>query len=118
MKVGIKCFLIDGEEVEEEGVADREEMDRRGRVLSPTVLLIREEEMIQKKAKLPRIISRYSSTVHARPTSNMCERLFSQLKLLFNDHRHRLEPSTLEAILFLKVNFSYWDIQFNCQIAF
>ncbi len=60
--------------------------------------------------------SRYSSTVHARPTSNLCERLFSQLKIIFNDHRHRMDPSTFEAILFLKYNIGFWDIHLIAQL--
>ena len=120
-KLSVKTFLKAPIEEEDEEIAvggggGEGPVDHRGRLLSPTRILIEGEERIQEKAKLPRLSSAYSSTVHAKPTSNDCERLFSQLKLILNDHRHRMEPSTTEAILFLKVNSKYWDIRDVAQV--
>jgi hypothetical protein len=55
--------------------------------------------------------SQYRSTLHVRPTSNDLERLFSQAKLVFNDHRRKLSSSYLENILFLKLNEALWSIE-------
>jgi hypothetical protein len=43
------------------------------------------------------------------PTSNEVERLFSQARATIGLQRHNLQPELLEAILFLKVNGSYWN---------
>ena len=108
----LKCFLLSDEDI-----SPNEENATGGggggaeTVLSPTRRLILEEERLQKKAKLPRVQSKYMSTVHAKPTSNVYERMFSQLKLILTDRRHRLEPSTIEIILFLKINWMIWDIR-------
>ena len=44
-------------------------------------------------------------------TSNVCERLFSRAKMIFDDYRKKLEPVNLEAQLFLFVNKQLWDIK-------
>jgi hypothetical protein len=49
------------------------------------------------------------------PTSNVVERLFSQAKLVSTDTRKKLLPRTLESIMFLKYNRSFWSAQmFEC----
>jgi hypothetical protein len=42
------------------------------------------------------------------PTSNICERLFSLAGLICSDLRKAMLPSTLEILLFLKVNRKLW----------
>ena len=46
-----------------------------------------------------------------RPTSNICECLFSMSKFALPDNRKRLNPANLEMQLFLKVNRHLWDIE-------
>ncbi|EGZ29777.1 hypothetical protein PHYSODRAFT_475994 [Phytophthora sojae] len=43
------------------------------------------------------------------PTSNVVERFFSIARVTFGHQRHGLLPRTLETILFLRQNRSYWD---------
>ncbi|KAG2763745.1 hypothetical protein PC129_g6537 [Phytophthora cactorum] len=44
------------------------------------------------------------------PTSNIVERLFSSARMVLRYERNRLSPFTLEMILFLRVNETYWDV--------
>ncbi|EGZ29945.1 hypothetical protein PHYSODRAFT_248863 [Phytophthora sojae] len=44
------------------------------------------------------------------PTSNRCERLFSQAKLVITPQRWSLLPENLEMLMFLRANRHYWDI--------
>ncbi len=46
---------------------------------------------------------------YVSPTSNACERLFSRAKLIMRPHRRHMDPSTLEAILMLRMNKEMWD---------
>jgi hypothetical protein len=55
---------------------------------------------------------KYIDTSFIPPTSNICERLFSNSKLVYSDLRKSLLPDTLELILFLKVNGHMWDETF------
>jgi hypothetical protein len=41
-------------------------------------------------------------------TSDPCERLFSQSKILMSDRRKHMLPQTLNEILFLKDNKRFW----------
>ncbi|KAG6622934.1 uncharacterized protein IUM83_09192 [Phytophthora cinnamomi] len=43
------------------------------------------------------------------PTSNVVERFFSVARVTFGHQRHGLLALTLETILFLRQNLSYWD---------
>ena len=43
------------------------------------------------------------------PTSNLVERLFSKAKLVHTDRRMRMTPETLQGIIFLAANKTYWD---------
>ncbi|KAH9069274.1 hypothetical protein Ae201684P_004962 [Aphanomyces euteiches] len=45
-----------------------------------------------------------------RPTSNICERLFSMAKLALTDRRRAMHPQTFEQQVFLKVNMAYWGV--------
>ncbi|KAG6970337.1 hypothetical protein JG687_00002685, partial [Phytophthora cactorum] len=44
------------------------------------------------------------------PTSNIVERFFSVARTTFGHERNSLQPITLEQILFLRQNESYWDV--------
>ncbi|RLN76471.1 hypothetical protein BBJ28_00007344 [Nothophytophthora sp. Chile5] len=43
------------------------------------------------------------------PTSNDVERLFSRAGIVYSRLRRRLNPMTLETVLFLQYNRSLWD---------
>jgi hypothetical protein len=60
--------------------------------------------------------SKYSSTAHVYPQSNLCERLFSQAKLVMRDHRRSMHPETLNDILFLKANRKLWNATFLQEV--
>jgi hypothetical protein len=44
------------------------------------------------------------------PTSNTCERLFSEAKYILVPQRRGMSPVTFESIIFLKKNRKYWDV--------
>ncbi|ETL91908.1 hypothetical protein L917_09625 [Phytophthora nicotianae] len=44
------------------------------------------------------------------PTSNRCERLFSQAKLVLTPQRASLLPVNFEMLMFLRANRSNWDV--------
>ncbi|KAF1792906.1 Ribonuclease H-like domain [Phytophthora cactorum] len=50
----------------------------------------------------------YVDTAFILPTSNICERLFSQSKLIFTDQRRVMKPATLEMLVLLKANCTLW----------
>ncbi|KAG3109977.1 hypothetical protein PI125_g10430 [Phytophthora idaei] len=50
----------------------------------------------------------YVDTAFIPPTSNICERLFSQSKLIFTDQRRVMKPATLEMLVLLKANCTLW----------
>ena len=53
--------------------------------------------------------SKYRSTAHVLPTSNLCERLFSLAKLILTDLRQNMSPSTLNDTLSLKSSRRLWN---------
>lgn len=44
-------------------------------------------------------------------TSNCCERLFSEAKYIMAPHRRAMSPILFEALLYLKKNVSFWNMQ-------
>jgi len=55
--------------------------------------------------------SRYCNLDWIPPTSNVCERLFSQAGLVLTDVRKRLSEDNFDRLLRLKVNRDMWDVQ-------
>ena len=53
-------------------------------------------------------VSKYESTEHCGADNNICERLFSTAKLIFSALRKRMDPDTLDMLLFLKANRYLW----------
>jgi hypothetical protein len=53
--------------------------------------------------------SKYRSTEHVTPTSNVCERLFSAARLIMNHLRGHMDPDSCEILLFLKINSRFWE---------
>ena len=60
--------------------------------------------------------SKYRSTIHVLPQSNLCERLFSLAKLIMTDRRQSMNPSTLNDVLFLKSNHHLWNVNLIQEI--
>jgi hypothetical protein len=56
------------------------------------------------------VASKYMDLRFIVPTSNMCERLFSEAGYGHNYRRMRSLPSNFEAQLFLRTNKELWDI--------
>ena len=52
--------------------------------------------------------SLYRSTLHVSSTSNICERLFSNAKLIMSHLRSHMDPDSLAMLLFLKANKRFW----------
>ena len=53
--------------------------------------------------------NRYRSTLHFSATSNICERLFSNARLIMNHLRACMDPDSCEMLLFLKYNYRFWS---------
>lgn len=66
-----------------------------------------EEHENRKKARTS--ASKYRCLKHIACTSNICERLFSQAKLILTDRRSSMKPKNLNMVLFLKTNMDLWD---------
>ena len=46
--------------------------------------------------------------MHVSPTSNICERLFREAKLIMSATRKNMNPDSLNMLLFLKANRRLW----------
>jgi hypothetical protein len=53
--------------------------------------------------------SEYKSVAHIAVTSNIVERLFSRCNLVMRPTRRRMDPSTLEMLMILRMNNDMWD---------
>ena len=67
------------------------------------------ERVALKKQRIMGQGSAYKDLTHIPPTSNICERLFSGVRLVLTDYRKRMGPYTMESLMFLKANRKYWD---------
>jgi hypothetical protein len=83
-----------------------EEKDGDDSELSYAEIILSEADEDAKRRRV--IESKYRSTEHVLSTSNLCERLFSQCKILMSDRRKSMHPQTLNEILFLKANKHFW----------
>ena len=59
--------------------------------------------------------SKYRCTNHVSPTTNVVERANSQSKLIMTDMRSSLHPDTLNMLMILKHNKSYWPTAESIQ---
>jgi hypothetical protein len=55
--------------------------------------------------------SQYRKTLHVSTTSNICERLNSNARLIMNYLRKHMDPDTLQLIIFLKYNRDFWKTE-------
>jgi hypothetical protein len=64
----------------------------------------------EERDKRPKLASSdYKDLSWLPATSNIVERLFSRAKIILTDKRGKLEPRTVEALLFLKKNRKHWN---------
>ncbi|EGZ10352.1 hypothetical protein PHYSODRAFT_520761 [Phytophthora sojae] len=66
-------------------------------------------ERLRKRRRLAQDRVKYEQLKSIPPTSNVVECFFSIARVTFGHQRHGLLPRTLETILFLRQNRSYWD---------
>ena len=59
--------------------------------------------------------SKYRSTNHVSPTTNVVERANSQAKLIMADRRDSMAPETLNMLMILKLNASLWPNESSIQ---
>jgi hypothetical protein len=52
--------------------------------------------------------TKYRTTIHVLPQSNLCELLFSHAKIIMSDRRKHMKPQTLNDVLLLKANRHLW----------
>ncbi|ETN14030.1 hypothetical protein F441_03857 [Phytophthora nicotianae CJ01A1] len=52
----------------------------------------------------------YMSVSSIPPTSNECERFFSQAKLVYTEMRKSMDVNTLGVLVFLSYNRDAWDV--------
>ena len=55
--------------------------------------------------------SQYRKTLHVSTTSNICERLNSNARLIMSYLRRHMDPDTLQLILFLKHSRDFWKAE-------
>ncbi|KAG6943878.1 hypothetical protein JG688_00017390 [Phytophthora aleatoria] len=63
-----------------------------------------------KRAKQDGVATYSSLLKQLPPTSNACERLFSQCKLVLTPQRTSMLPANFELVMFLRANRSMWDV--------
>lgn len=61
-----------------------------------------------KRQRVERNESAYLPCPHIIPTSNICERLFSNAKAIMTDYRKHMSPFHLEMLLYIKINHRFW----------
>ncbi|KAG2911875.1 hypothetical protein PC129_g6590 [Phytophthora cactorum] len=66
-------------------------------------------ERLRKRRRLYEERVEYEQLKSIPPTSNVLERFFSVARMTFGHQRHGLLPRTLETLLYLRENRSYWD---------
>jgi hypothetical protein len=64
----------------------------------------------RKKAKLQTNASSYTNVAWIPATSNIVERLFSRMKMVFSPRRQRMNPATIECVMMLLCNRDLWDL--------
>ncbi|OWZ16262.1 hypothetical protein PHMEG_0009966 [Phytophthora megakarya] len=67
-------------------------------------------DRIVKRRKVEVATSAYELLEIIPPTSNIVECLFSVARMVLRYERNRITPLTLEMILFVKVNYSCWNV--------
>lgn len=106
-KRSVKIFRICANE-EIEGQANEEEVGFADEALH--------EAESRKKARLSK--SEYRSTEHCHSTTDCVERLFSRCKLNMTSLRKKMDPDSLEMLVFLRANKTLWPDARSMQAVF
>jgi hypothetical protein len=53
---------------------------------------------------------------HVYPITAGMERVFSKAKMMMPAHRKKMQPVLMEALMMLKVNEHWWDLQFFTEV--
>ena len=94
----------------EEGVSVKpfETIERQNVELCEPSMSFVERALSSNRRGLKNRACAYADTRFVVPTSNICERLFSQVGHVFSDRRRGLTPANLEAQVFLHTNLELW----------
>lgn len=84
-------------------------------IVEETISLGIRDSLSQKRQK-KQYETEYVDFSMISPTLNICERLFSNGRLILTEYRKRMTPETFEWLLFLKVNRSLWNVQMVCDV--
>ena len=93
-------FHVDGQTENDSSDSEQEELGPIERVLKDAAYF---KELNQMKSK-------YRSTAHVSPTSNIVERLFSLSKDIMRPNMRQMDPSTLDSRLMLRLNKDLWSV--------
>ncbi|OWY99904.1 hypothetical protein PHMEG_00029015, partial [Phytophthora megakarya] len=74
----------------------------------PTKIGFADRSLTRRKIEVA--MSAYELLEIIPPSSNIVERLFSVARMVLRYERNHITPLTLEMILFVKVNDSYWSV--------
>ena len=96
-KRAVKIFLIEGVQNEAEDVQN-EDLGFADQLLA--------SGSSRKRARAK--TSAYRATQHVHPTTNVVERLFSRCKLNMTALRKKMDPDSLDMLMFLKANRELW----------
>ena len=98
-KRAVKGFLIEDEQIEDED-AQSEDLGFADQLLASS--------SSRKRARARAMTSAYRDTRHVHPTTNALERLFSRCKLNMTALRKKMDPDSLDMLMFLKANKELW----------
>ena len=98
-KRAVKGFLIENEQIEDED-AQSEDLGFADQLLASS--------SSRKRARARAMTSAYRDTRHVHPTTNALERLFSRCKLNMTALRKKMDPDSLDMLMFLKANKELW----------
>ena len=98
-KRAVKGFFIEDEQIEDED-AQSEDLGFADQLLASS--------SSRKRARARAMTSAYRDTRHVHPTTNALERLFSRCKLNMTALRKKMDPDSLDMLMFLKANKELW----------
>jgi hypothetical protein len=93
---------------ERHACADFRRVDREAVEATPSSEVSLVLQAFTKRSTAKRSV--YDDVAFIPPTSNECERFFSAVKLVYSDLRKRLDPSTLEMLIFIMYSRDMWDV--------
>jgi hypothetical protein len=100
----ISCFLLPREPTDSEG--DEEEQGGAAQLSLLDEIRLTKKQRVEPSNRE----SNYVNLAWIPATSNVVERLFSRLKLVFSTRRKSLSPAHLEMVLMLSFNKALWNM--------